>query len=57
MWHLDELILVFGGRFLLLLLLASLNSFFLSLMSAGVIADIGVFEHGAKTNLLSLDHL
>ena len=60
MWHLDELVLVFSylhNLSLPLLLLSILNSIFLSLMSSGVEADIGVFQHGAKTDLLSLDHL
>ena len=61
MWHLDELVLVFSYlhnlSLLFLLLGIILNSIFLSLMSSGVEADIGVFEHGAKTDLLSLDHL
>ena len=60
MRHLDELVLVFSylhNLSLVFLLSIILNCIFISLMSPGVEADIGIFEHGAKTDLLSFDHL
>ena len=68
MRHFNELVLVFSHLHSLslalffALLLANLaarclRGVFLGLMSAGVVADVAVFKHGGKSDLLPLYHL